>query len=262
MSKQKKREGWSQWQTPSDKEQIVLAKILLPYIKILSPEIVKVIVDSNNKNRNRWTCEFEKLGIRPDIYLWENSPVTFPGIRRHSGIKEVASFGSTAKTIRGDNALVLDDNSYPKELWSFALRNCKYDKTNPPNFSLAHIVDHKDYKTRSNEELKDFKQSEQKHLFAGLYTSCANTVWIPNLLLKPTDSKGKLRLLMIQIVAKYYSSVCNILPYNLSFNLDNIEDEWRIENFPEPTLVGNVANATNFMQYRNNLIDDTIKNYH
>jgi len=256
-----KRDKWTEWTTPSEDEQILLAKILLPHIKILSPDIVKLIVEDNNKNLSNWTAMFQNIGIRPDIYLWENSPVTFPGIRRHAGSKEITSFNDSPKKAKGNNALVLDDNAYPKELWSYVIRNSKYDRTNPPNYSLAHIVDHKDYKTRNNDELKGFEKTEDKNLFAGLYTSCVNTVWVPNSLLKPTDHKGKLRKLLIQIIDKYYGSICTVLPHKLSFNLDNIEENWQLENFPKPTIVGNVDNIANFIQFRNDIIEEKIKNY-
>ena len=258
-TKRKKRESWPHWQTPEDKELLVLAKTLLPHIKILDPEIVRLVAKENNKYLDRWTEALNQLGIKADIYLWRNSPVTFPGIRRHSGTKEVSDFGKNPKTAKGDNALAIDDNSFPKELWSFALRNCKYDKTNPPNFSLAHILDHKDYKSRNGEELIGFQKTDDKHLFAGLFTSRANTIWVPNNLLKPTDHKGNLRLLLIQIINKYYSSVCNVLPHNLSFNLTNIHNDWELENFTEPTIVGNIEFAKNFLSYRNNIICERLR---
>ena len=261
VTKRNKKENWPQWQIPDDKELLVLAKALLPHIKILSPDIVKLVADENNKHLTLWTEGLNKIGLKADIYLWQNSPVTFPGIRRHSGTKEVAAFGVNPKTAKGENALAIDDNSFPKELWSFALRNCKYDRTNPPNYSLAHILDHKDYKSRNGEELIGFKKSDDKHLFAGLYTSCANTIWVPNQLLKPTDHKGKLRLLLIQIIDKYYSSVCTALPHNLAFNLANIDNDWELENFTAPTIVGNMDYAKNFLNFRNEIINERIKNY-
>jgi hypothetical protein len=258
--KRQKRETWPVWQNPADKELRALARILLPYIRILSPEIITIIVNDNNRNLRRWTSAFTRLGIRPDIYLWKDSPVTFPGVRRYSGQKEIALFKRDRKTARGENALVLDDNSFPKHLWSFALRNYEFSTPGPTNYSLAHLLDHKDYKSKNVEELVGYEKSDEKHLFAGLYTSCTNTIWVPNQLLKPTDHNGKLRLLLRQIIHKYYSSVCTALPPKYSLNLDKIDKPWHLDNFPEPTLVGNLENARNFLEYRNEKIDQLIKN--
>ncbi len=257
-TKLKKQKKWPDWKTPSNEEEILFARILLPYIKIISPDIVKIIVDDNNRNLSEWSVQFKKLGINPEIYLWKDSPVAFPGIRRHSGTKEISSFGINPKTAKGGNCLLLDDNSFPKEIWSYVLRGTKYNRTNPNNYSLAHIVDHKDYKSRNNYELKGFNKSDEKNLFAGLYTSCVNTIWIPNTLLKPTDHTSNLRKLLIQIVEKYYEKVCVRLPHNLQFNLDNINEEWDINNFPEPTIVGNIDGVMDFIEYRHKKINELI----
>jgi len=250
---------WPIWDIPNDEEQLILAKALLPYIKILNPKIVERIVADNNRNYARWSQQFEQLGIRPDIYLWENSPVTFPGIRRHVGTVETSTFRNNPKLSKAENAIYLDDNSYPKEIWSFALRNIRYGKKNPDNYSLAHILDHKDFNTRNTNELNGFQQSESKNSFAGLYTSCTNVVYIPTTFLKPTDHNSRIRQLLIQIVDKYYGAVCIPLPHSLSFNLQDIEEKWHLENFPQPAIVGNHEFIDNFIRYRNDVINNRIK---
>ncbi len=246
---------WPQWDTPSDEDQRTLAKSLIPHIKILDPSIVAMIAEENNKHLASWSEKFNLLGIRADIYLWENSPVTFPGVRRHVGSQETNAFRSNPKQSRGENALYLDDNTFPKQIWSFALRNKPHGMKNPENYSLAHILDHKDYNSRNVAELKGFEKTENKNLFAGLYTSCANIIYIPTTFIKPTDHNSRIRQLLIQIVDKYYSGVCNLLPHNMTFNLDTISDEWKLDNFPLPSVVSNPKNISNFLAYRNKVID-------
>jgi hypothetical protein len=141
------------------------------------------------------------------------------------------------------------------------LRNKKTDKTNPPNYALAHVVDHKDYKPRHDEELLGYKKSTDKNLFAGLYTSCVNTIWTPTLLMKPTDHRGPLRRLIIQMIDHYYRDVCVILPHGLTFNLENISSEWQLDRFSPPKEVGNIDYARNFIAHRNALIDDLIRKH-
>lgn len=252
---------WPIWPTPNDEEQILLAKVLLPYVKILAPEIVALIVEDNNKNLIDWKAQFDGLGIQADFYLWQDSPVAFPGIRRHVGSGETSVFRSGPKLSKAENALLLDDNTYPKQLWSFALRGKRFGMRNPAHYSLAHILDHKDYNNRNTDELVGFETSEIKNLFAGLYTSCVNSVYVPTAFLKPTDHNSKIRKLLIQIVEKYYGKVCKPLPHNLSFNLAAIEEHWQLEKFPQPTVVGNVAAVRNFLSYRNSIINDRIKQH-
>ena len=256
----KKKIDWPKWTTPSDNELINLAKTLFPFIKLLSPDIVKRIVEDNNKNQEEWTNAFNEFRINPKIYLWTNSPVVFPGIRRHSGKIETSNFRNNLRKPNANNSFLLDDNAYPKEVWSFSLRNKKYDRTNPPEFSLAHIVDHKDYKYRNTKELiGKFPENKENNLFAGLYTSCVNTIWVPVTLLKPTDHNSKLRKLLHQLIFETYKDVCNILPYNLAFKLDDIEEIWLLKNFPKPEIIGNYAYIDNFINYRNNIINEQIK---
>ncbi len=259
MTTKQKRENWPEWLVPSDESQIQLAMVLMPHIKILSPEIVKVIVEENNNKHNKWVNDFKKIGIRADIYLWENSPITFPGIRRHVGKNEEMEVKKNRKRARGNDSLLLDDNSFPKEIWSFVLRGRKVGKHGPSNYSLAHIVDHKDYKSRHTDEIMGFEKSIEKNLYAGLHTSCTNTVYIPNNLLKPTDHNGMIRRLLIQVINRYYNPICSTLPHNKSFKLDNIEDKWHIDRFPEPAIVGNNSLAKEFIEYRNNFIEERIR---
>jgi hypothetical protein len=249
---------WLQWEVPNENEELMLARVLLPYIKILHPHIIASVVEDNNKNLTVWSEQLQNLGVNPTIYLWHNSPVAFPGIRRHVGTGETSSFRSNPKLSIGENALYLDDNSYPKEVWSFALRNLQFGKKNPPEYSLAHILDHKDHNSRNTTELTGFQLSEDKHLYAGLYTSCVNSFYVPTNFLKPTDHNSKIRQLLIQIVDKYYGAVCNPLPFGNSFNLNSIEGQWRLENFPEPVIVGNLSYINNFLAYRNRVINKRI----
>jgi hypothetical protein len=252
------KENWPEWSVPSNKSMLQLAKVIMPHIKILSPDIVKLVVEDNNNQFKKWKKKFNNIGVRTDIYLWENSPITFPGIRRHVGKDEEMDVKKNRKSAKGVDSILLDDNSFPKELWSFVLRGRKADKYGPTNFSLAHVVDHKDYKSRHAEEINGFEKSKEKNLYSGLHTSCANTVWVPNNLLKPTDHKGNLRKLLIQLVHKYYDSVCTILPHGKTLNLENIANEWHIDRFPKPTIVGNIDNTKDFITYRNKIMKERI----
>lgn len=250
---------WPVWSLPSEDDQLLLAKALLPFVKLLSPDIVAAVVADNNRNRDLWSEQFAEVGISLDSYLWDDAPVTFPGVRRHVGGKEVVDFRTRGKLATGENALCLDDNSYPKQVWSFALRNAPFPMNNPPGYSLAHILDHKDFATRNADELLGHLPSAEKNRYAGLYTSCVNAVYVPTNFIKPTDHNSRIRLLLMQIVDRYYSSVCKPLPENLSLNLENISKEWRLDNFPKPQVVGNLAYVQAFLDFRNMKINELVK---
>lgn len=246
---------WPKWQQPTNDEMLVLAKTLIPYVKIIHPKIVALVVKENNKKRDEWAERFEARGICLNTYLWPSSPVVFPGIRRHSGTAEINAFKSRSTDIIA-KTLSLDDNSYPKEIWSFALRGRKIEKNNPYGYALAHVLDHKDYGSRIKRELKgDFSKVDKKG-FAGLYTSCVNTIWTPTSLLKPTDHNTKLRSLINQIINNQYKDVCEILPYGLEFISDTTDTEWDLANFSKmPQPVGEVEFMPEFLNYRNGIIE-------
>jgi hypothetical protein len=87
-----------------------------------------------------------------------------------------------------ENALKLDDNDYPKHVWSFIFRGKPFQKHGPSGYSLAHLVDHKNYKNRGQEEITNNYSDEITDLtLFGLYTSVTNTVYMPNGLIRPTD---------------------------------------------------------------------------
>lgn len=250
---------WPDWSKPNDADEIELARILCPFIKIISPDIVKLLVEDNNKQLEKWRNSFTELNINPDIYLWENSPVAFPGIRRHVGNKEIKKFKGGSLKVK--DSLALDDNSYPKEIWSYIFRNRKADKKGPTDYSLAHIIDHKDYKSRKEDEIDNLILKAKKNSFAALYTSVVNTIFVPNNFLKPTDHKGNLRMLLIQIIHEYYSPICTPLPYGCSYNLSKVEASWKLSNFPKPDIVGDVDSMDEFLKYRNGVVEDKINQF-
>lgn len=248
---------WPTWNEPTDIELLALAKIILPYVKFVSPEIVAFIVENNEKNKQKWKMGLEKKNINPDIYLWEKSPCVFPGVRRHSGADETNKYRKKDFT-NIPNATRLDDNGYPKELWSWVLRDRKrYDRTNPIGFHLAHIFDHKDYKSKNPSELNGSKV-EGELLFSGLYTSATNTCFVPSVFLKPTDHNLKLRRLLQEVQMNLYSSVCNVLPYNWNLN-NELKDGWNVNEFEKPEIVGDINLVGSFLEYRENKIEEYLK---
>ena len=153
--KTKKKEGWPKWTTPKDEEMFEIIKLVAKYAKFLNPEIIKKIVEDNEKHRDQWRKMLIGFSINPDIYLWERSPCTFPGIRRYAGSKEIAFFKKHTEKRMEDipDTICLDDNDFPKHIWAYIFTLKEFKKQGPKNFSLAHILDHKYYKNRYKDDL-------------------------------------------------------------------------------------------------------------
>jgi len=242
---------WPIWDSPSDDELYELVNLSAKYIKFLNVDIVKALVDDNNKHKNEWIEILQMNEINPEIYLWENSPCAFPGVRRYSGSKEIASFRKHIKLTNSDfhNAIKLDDNDFPKHIWSFTFRGKLFQKKGPANYSLAHLADHKEYKNRLFSEFTtQFK--DKKHELFGLFTCPTNTVYIPTSLIRPTDFSPTIRKLLISKANALYGNVCNLLPSWVRIDSNQI-DKWHHTNFQWSEPVGQIENMKLFLDYRN-----------
>ena len=109
-------------------------------------------------------------------------------------------------------ALALDDNDYPKQIWSFLFRGKKFSKFGPEGYSLAHLADHKEYNNRFAQDFEVAELESRNRFLYGLYTCPTNTVYIPSSLIKPTDFAGTIRGLLMRRAEDLYGGFCNLLP--------------------------------------------------
>lgn len=249
--------AWPIWHYPTDHEMLELAHILTPYVKFLSPEIVEHIVQDNYRNKDTWSRLLKIKGINPEIYLWEKSPCSFPGIRRHAGSEEIAIFKKriNKNTILTD-AIAIDDNTFPKEIWAFTFTGKRFMKKGPEGFELAHLLDHKSYKNRNIVELEgNHPVINNTHPYSGLYTSLANLCYLPSSLLKPTDFSVSLRKLLQFRAVELYCNVCVPFPFGLSLNSNPLPREWDAKNFKWNDPVGDTTNIKSFLEYRREVIE-------
>ena len=222
----------------------------VPYIRFLHPEIVHALVEDNEARKNAWALALDERGIDHTLYLWERSPCAFPGVRRYAGSAEIAQYRRQQETkARPDNALALDDNSYPKEIWSFIFRGKRFQNSGPEGYSLAHLADHKKYKSRIGEEFNvDIHTNLLKPVF-GLYTSPANTAYVPTSLIRPTDFSFHLRNLIQRKADDLYGRYCYLLPVHLSVRVA-AGDQWDLDSFNWSAPVGTTCGITSFLNYR------------
>lgn len=246
-------DAWPQWEAPSEDDSLLLAKVLARHARFLKPEIVRAVVEDNNRRAADWRRELIARDIPADAYLWEGSPCAFPGVRRYSGSDEIAIFRGRKQ---GDgklpkDALKVDDNDYPKHLWSFLFRGRPFQKKGPTGYNLAHLADHKDHNNRA---AKDFMLAEGTSVdgtLHGLFTCPTNTVYLPAGLLKPTDFHAKVRGLFIRKAQALYGDFCNIVPpLTLKSLHENIDPLWDLNNFDWPDLVGDLTHMERFLTFR------------
>jgi hypothetical protein len=243
--------NWNDWEKISNNDELKILEMILKYTRFVSPEIIKLIVKDNNSKIEYFTEILKANKVNPEIYLWENSSVLFPGVRRHSGQKEITKFKNNRNS-KGKKSILLDDNRYPKMLWSFLMIGEKFQVNKAPKkYSLAHLIDHKDYGNRRDLDIKNYKNLKSKEMFySGLFTSAVNTIYINNSLMKPTDFNNILRKSLLKIIDHLYSDVCEILPFGYKLNIDK---ELGINiDYKKLNLVGNKSNVGEFIKFRDN----------
>lgn len=188
--------------------------------------------------------------------MWKNCANVFPGVRRHAGSEEIAIHRKQKELGKAHiGAIILDDNTFPKQIWSLIFRGRKFANFGSPNYLLAHLFDHKVYKNRAEHEF-DNNVGATGTLF-GLYTSAAGTVYMPNGLMRPTDFSYSLRNLLQRKAQYLYGDFCNLLPPPKSIKSD-VPAKWALENFRWRDPVGDTKHIDTFLKYRNETMEKLI----
>lgn len=257
--KRRNKADWPTWDFPNDEELYELIKLTAKYAKFLNPEIVLEVVKDNNKHKDNWAKELEKRGVASSIYFWDNSSCAFPGVRRYSGSKEIAYFRRHTELSSREiqNAVTLDDNDFPKQIWSYIFRGNKFQKYGPKNFALAHLADHKECNNRLFGEFDVESQVEQHQLF-GLFTCPSNTAYIPTSLLRPTDFSPAIRKLLICRAYQLYGAFCNILPPWIKLNPE-LTIPWDLTHFQWSDPVGEIENVKLFLEFRKETMESILR---
>ena len=254
-----KKTDWPDWDHPDDNELYELIRLTAKYIKFLNPQIIEEIVKDNIKNQSAWSQKLENKNIDPKIYLWEKSPCAFPGVRRYAGSKEIAFFRKHTELSDKEinDAVRLDDNDFPKQIWSFIFRKNKFQKFGPKNYALAHLADHKEFNNRLFSEF-EVKENKKSYKLFGLFTCPTNTAFIPTSLLRPTDFSPTIRRLLIARAHNLYGDFCNILPPWIKLN--NEETVWKYSDFEWGDPVGEVGNVKLFLEFREETMNSILGN--
>lgn len=250
---------WPSWQQPGENEVLQLVKMTTKYIRFLHPQIVEAVANDNYRQREAWCYELEARGIDPELYLWEGSPCAFPGVRRYTGTGEHGRLRDKNDDYSdiGD-VIAIDDNNYPKHIWSFVLRDTQFSTPGPEGYRLAHLIDHKDYKNRMRDELVS-DSLDLSIALPGLYTCPSNTVFICSGLLLPTDFNAALRSLMQRRALHLYENCCNILPEGIHIPPET-NKAWSVDSFEWADCVGDSTYIEDFLDFRKKKIQELLNN--
>lgn len=242
--------GWPDWPPPKDDDLLELARAMAPFVRFLHPGVVYAVAEDNRRMGADWSARLEALGIDPAIYLWDGSPCSFPGVRRYAGNKEIAVFRHQAmEQDVPSQCLALDDNDYPKHLWAFVFTGKPFRKRGPDDYRLAHLFDHKRYRNRWREELNFPPGATEAILPYGMFTSAANSVYVPLAFLTPTDFSSKLRSLIQRRALQLYGNICRVVPPPLAVKPCD-DPNWEIENFRWSAPVGDMDYVPDFLEFR------------
>ncbi|SHM93116.1 hypothetical protein [Fibrobacter sp. UWB7] len=252
---------WPDWDMPAEDECYQFAKATTKYLRFLSPEIIEAVVRDNEENRDMF-CEYlNEAGIVPELYLWEKSPCCFPGIRRTAGSEEVSALRGHVEMPKFEDAIGIDDNDYPKHLWSFIFRGKQFSKFGPGGYSLAHLVDHKKEKNRMADEFIFSRGHEFQKPFYGLYSCPSNTVYTPTNLIRLTDFNGAIRNMLFRKAESLYKGVCNIVPPYAKIK-KNEDPRWDLDKFEWAEPVGTLENMEAFLTDRRKKIEKMLEKIH
>ena len=241
--------AWPGWPSPSEDDMLGLARVLARHARFLHPDIVAAVTEDNARHASEWRTLLDERGVDPDIYLWDKSPCAFPGVRRYAGSDELAQLSKRAPArAPADDCLILDRNNYPKHLWAFALTGREFRNRGPDGYQLAHLADHKEYKNRWREEFAAEGSGDPPRLF-GLFTSAANTVFLPAAFVQPTDFSPRLRALLLRRAYRLYDGVCRFAPPPL-IEKPPREAEWDPDDFEWAPPVGTVEHMPAFLKFR------------
>ena len=240
---------WPDWPEPSEGDMLGPARVLARHARFLRPDIVAAVTEDNARHASEWRTLLDERGVDPDIYLWDKSPCAFPGVRRYAGSDEIAQFRKRATaSAPPPHCLTLDDNDYPKHLWAFVFTGKYFRKRGPNRYQLAHLADHKEHNNRWQEEFAADGSGNPPRLF-GLFTSAANSAFVPAAFLRPTDFSPRLRALLLRHACRLYRNVCRVAPPPL-VEKPLAEGEWDPDDFEWAAPVGTMEHVRTFLEFR------------
>ncbi|MDR3171879.1 MAG: hypothetical protein LBU17_09675 [Treponema sp.] len=236
------------WPLFSNVDMLRMARVITKYVRFLDPAVIDAITKDNLLQAAQWSTRLIERGIDPRLYLWEGSSCCFPGIRRYFGAEEKAFCGKEpVPGVLFQDALELDFNEYPNKIWGYVQGDV------PRGYTLMHILGHVEINNQVRAEL-DINQYLRGKAIYGLFTSPANTVYVPNTFVAIINANPRLRGLLITKQQELYSSVCALVPPLVRILPHSEDGGWKFKSFDWAPCSGRGAASAgiqDFLQYRN-----------
>ena len=217
----------------------------------LHPVIVKYISNANLKFREEFQ-EYSPKDLEIQEFLFEHSDCVFPGSRRY--INKESKKAKWKNNVHEDGT-ILNDNTFPRHLWSFLVCGKSYSgkswiDSGLNAFELAHIFSHKIDETSL--EKKSFMRFEEDIKPYAMFTSASNVVLIPNGLTKPTDKLESIKLCYYQRHIDLYGE--NFFHVS-GFKKELVPDWYKNIKWLEPVLPPDWKNKVDqLLEYRANYL--------
>jgi hypothetical protein len=247
------------WEQPNDADELMIAKVVTKYVVFLDPMLVWRIAKDNQRRADRWRRLLEARGIDSRLYLWEGSPCGFPGVRRYRGVQEKTWYEAKGKSLCKQtfpDAAVIDWNGYPKKLWNYLSGERIH------GYSLTHLLNPTKITTQFWADLSANTHLEDKGLY-GLFTSPANTIYVPNSMLNFIGTIQKLKGLLVERELQLYQQVCRIVPPEVQVYTDRQyrNNDWDIDRFEWAPCFGAGVSLEEFLNYREKTVESLFKSY-
>jgi len=172
-----------------------VARILAQVVHHIHPKIVSMIQDDNYSFAEEFKNVSSRLAkLKSDVFLHPGSDCVFPGVRRPvNGEKK----GKWKNNILKSDGTILNDNTFPRHIWSYLVLDRYYDgkrwaDSKLCNFELAHVFSHKEDERIT--EPKVFESFKKKGKPYYLFTSASNIVLLPKGMMKPTDNMENVKI--------------------------------------------------------------------
>jgi hypothetical protein len=249
------KSSWPKWELPSEDDIMYIAKKLTPYLRFLNPKIIEKIVLSNIELEEFFNEYLEKYSIEKKYYIWDCCANTFPGIRRANGKTDnkYKKKQLPENLRREKNAIYIDDNSYPKHIWSFLFTGKQFSNIGPEGYELAHIFEHKAVDRVTEEFICKYQHYNLNKPLSGMFTNIAGLMYAPRTFVKITDHSLQARRLIQRKVILLYKDVANVIPPEI--NLKEYQYEWDTSIFKWLEPVGKLDNIDAFISFRKERIN-------
>jgi hypothetical protein len=245
------------------KEVPEIAKILARVSHHVHPKIVAKIVESNKKFKAIFEgfCDSK---INLEDYFYEGSDCVFPATRRP--INAEKKVDKWKQNINEKDGTILDDNIYPRHIWTHLAiggkysggKNGKWSSSALDAFELAHIFAHKTDEIKLEKDVFGVFDIQSKPY--ALFTSASNVVLIPKGLPKPTDSLEAIKKVFYQRHQVIYGSFVKI-PGAENFKKESIPKWYKDLEWNEPILPKNwEINIESLLEYRAKYLEDKYRN--